>query len=242
MKNLNCSIRFDRLECLDYPKGRKSKPYLWFVFFKVDGSCVRLTDKFRLEGDGIFYHSEGSHGNLGGKEVGTGEHITIPSKVGGCELQLVPIHVPIFEQKTAATLGILAVLLEEHNVSDGGAEAGHNKLKNEVAIAVSESLEAFDPREIKFDDIEGSIQEYFQKRMDPYMVSIPKRVEKTIQKEQTLVQNLWSLVSKDQFIGVHVWNFSQNQLMLHNGRTELACEWNVPKLGHWKLRGEIQAS
>ncbi|MEM6726133.1 MAG: hypothetical protein AAF598_18970, partial [Bacteroidota bacterium] len=58
------------------------KPYLWLIYFKIDGEGIQLTKEFLLEGAPMFQFSEGSHGNLGIKSMGKKGRVDIPEKIG----------------------------------------------------------------------------------------------------------------------------------------------------------------
>ncbi len=239
LETLSLKIKFQELECVEYPKG-VSKPYLWMVQFKADGSCIKITDKFLLEGKADFQFSHGSHGNLATPTLTAGYKTAIPKSVGEWQIQLKPLRVPYFEQNLPATFGVLAVLLEENNVSDQGAEAGHTALNKEVVKAVGEVIKSFDPKQIKLDDIESSMKTFFESKIEPYTKSIPQKVINAIQEGQNIFQNIWSLVKKDEFIGVHVWTHTHSDFSKNKKQLLLEHTWKTKNLGAWKIRGTVE--
>lgn len=83
-----------------------------------------------LEGSATIFTTPGSHGNLGDTDVDEGDTIPIPPAIGFQQMTLTPIPVPDFVKQlgtddVTAIAGCIVVLMEEDNVSDDGAEAGH---------------------------------------------------------------------------------------------------------------------
>src|SRR5215468_8222407 len=92
---IRVNLELDTLKCYDEGDGWGSaEPYLWTVFFKVDGSTVHVTDSFTLSGPPTVETTPGSHGNLGDTDVDAGDTLTIPSAIGEYETILSPIPGP----------------------------------------------------------------------------------------------------------------------------------------------------
>jgi hypothetical protein len=91
---LNVQMEFENLTCErsdDWWGG--SEPYLWIVFFTIDGTTVRVLPTTRLTGTGMIASSNGSHGNLGVPEMNTGDVAPVPGTIGLFKTTLVPIPV-----------------------------------------------------------------------------------------------------------------------------------------------------
>ena len=85
-------IELDRIHCHDEGDGPGSaEPYLWTVFFKVDGETVAVNSALSLTGEGTIQVTPGSHGNLPNSDVDEGEDIAVPSSTGEWQSVLQPI-------------------------------------------------------------------------------------------------------------------------------------------------------
>ena len=125
---LDVWVRLDRIHCFDEGDGWGSaEPYLWPVFFKIDGETVSLTESLTLSGTATVVGTFGNHGNLGDTDVDAGDDLAIPEALGSWSTVLKPIPVPGslsgLIDDVAGTVGVVAVLMEEDNVTDGGAVA-----------------------------------------------------------------------------------------------------------------------
>ena len=159
MDTINLDFHFRHLRCLqDSSNGRSGPPYLWTIFFKVDGQGVRVKKNFKLTGKAKFSFSEGSHGNLGHRKPVEGETIEIPNAVGRWQTGLKPIAVPVFNRPFPALIGAISVLLSQGNVTAAGAEAGHQRLNQYVEEAINLSIQHFDPQKVDILNAENICQ------------------------------------------------------------------------------------
>jgi hypothetical protein len=120
--------------------------------------------------------------------------------------------------------------MEEDNVSDDGADAGHRALND----AVQNALDGIIPtlgvshRAVTDDDINqltGQIQ---------------SKVEDAIKNEQNVFENIWSWLNPDDTIGTKVWQFSGDDLLSANP-VALQQRWTNDN-GDWELFGEINTA
>src|SRR3954454_13449038 len=92
---LRVAIDLERIHCYDEGDGwGNAEPYLWTVFFKVDGDSVALTEGLTLTGHATVSGTPGSHGNLGDTDVDEGDDVPIPSAIGQWDTLMKPIPVP----------------------------------------------------------------------------------------------------------------------------------------------------
>jgi hypothetical protein len=76
-------MKLDHVHCHDEADGwGDTEPYLWTLFFKIDGDSVPLTGDLKLSGTTTVVTTTGSHGNLGTSDVNAGGDVPIPSPIG----------------------------------------------------------------------------------------------------------------------------------------------------------------
>lgn len=235
-------VQLKRLICHEEGNSwRKAEPYLWTIFFKIDGECLNLTPEFKLEGEALYQFSEGSHGNLGVDAVKAGESIHIPLDSGLFTTEVKPIEVPFFNYEIPGIIGVVAVLMEKENVSRAGAEAGHKALNDHVKHAVNQSIQNFDVKELDVENIQESIRHYFQSQVEGFVGGIEEAVELAVREAQNIFQNIWALIDKDDLIGYQIWDINQKELADNGNLIPLQKRWTSPELGDWELIGDIQA-
>jgi hypothetical protein len=125
-------MSLDEIRCNEEGDGFGSaEPYLWTVFFKIDGDSVIVGDDTFLQGECTIMASYGSHGNLGDRAVDAGDTLVVPRSIGEFRTTLRPIPLSEKLQEDHPTedarggaLGVVFVPLEEDQVTDAGARAG----------------------------------------------------------------------------------------------------------------------
>jgi hypothetical protein len=242
LDGINIKIKLQKLaHHRKIEKWGKAEPYLWVIFFKIDGTCVEITPQFRLDGHGTFQFMPGSHGNLGISSNNEDNIVTIPAHLGEWKTYLEPFQIPYFEQSAAGLAGVIAVLMEQNNVSFKGAEAGHQALNKKVEAAVNQSLMEFDPRYIDVNDVMPSIKRFFEAKVAQFTDTIQDDITNAIKSNQKLLRNLWSLVNPDNLIGYHVWNFNQKELLeSENHSIDFSNRWDSESHGDWEIFGNIK--
>lgn len=231
---LNIELELDRIVCHDEGDGWGSaEPYLWVVFFKVDGETLSVSEALTLNGNAFIQTTPGSHGNLGPGNVDAGDTITISAALGHFHTQLRPIPVPpAFHSVTedlSGQIGAIVVLMEEDNVSDDGAEAGHQALNNAVAARINQLIAglSFTNQDISDGDIEALSS------------GIEGQISGAIQQQQSFFENLWSFVNPDDQIGRAIFRFKHDDLA-SGGVTNFSHRWK--NQGDWEIFGHITAT
>jgi len=239
LQSIELKIALDKL--ILHKKSERwglSEPYLWNIFFRVDGDAIEINPNFTINGGGIFHTSKGSHNNLK-TTIHDTNTVNIPTEVGIWKTVLKPVKVPYFEQFVPGMIGVISVLMEENNVSNEGAEAGRVAFGQQVEKAMNGALKAFSPKSIDISDIQHSLSNYFQGQVGEFVDGIEKYVVDAIKKRQNILQNVWSLINSDNLVGFQVWNFSQQDILDNKGNIPLNHHWKSERYGHWEIQGEI---
>jgi hypothetical protein len=219
------------------PDPPKASPYLWIVFFKIDGETVQVTAGGTLSGQATVVSTKGSHGNLAAGVVHVGDTVSIPSGLGEWSTLLVPIPVdPAITALTGntefpATIGFVAVVMTQENVTDQAAEAGHQALNAGVQAALSDLLAGIKPgnQMISDDDINNAVSK------------IPDQVSHAIENAQSFSENLSILLtnSADKEMGHKIITWSQPQLQAPNDNQNISFE--VGSFSFWETDGTLNA-
>lgn len=228
-------LELDRLHCYDEGDGiGNAEPYLWTVFFKVDGDTVSLGDDLSLHGSVTMHTTPGSHGNLGDTDVDAGDNVTVPSAIGEWQTTLRPIPIPdwlaeLGVDKIGGVIGVAAVLMEEDWVSDSGAEAGHGALNDFVENAINTlipTLGILHP-EVTDEDI------------DALTAGAEDGISDAVQNAQSGWDNFVSWLNSDDQIGNKVWTFSHDDLV-ETPDQDFSKRWENE--GDWELFGHVHSS
>lgn len=247
------SMNLEKLICHEEGDGWGSaEPYMWVVFFRISGDDVEIvldeidfsttppTPSVKLEGAPLMQFSPGSHGNLPNHDVDAGETVPIPTAIGLFETEVKPIQFSADLQALAESLGIelpvddmpgfvgaAVVVMEEDNVTDGGAEAGHQALNTVIQERIQEII---DTRSIENADID-------QAEVDAIADSVSGAVRDAIANHQSWFQNLWAWLNSDDEIGHQVFLFNSDNL---TPSAALQRRWENE--GDWELTGLLTAS
>jgi hypothetical protein len=241
---LPTTIKLSSIHCRDEADGiGNAEPYLWTIFFKIDGETIKHTpNQLVLTGDAVFRFGPGSHENLGTHAVDPGDTVQIPAAIGEFHTQLQPI---ILTKGTTTipvpgVLGAVAVLMEEDNVSDSGAEQGHQALNNFVKKEINDFIHGINL--LQFIDVPNP-----QDKLNELIEAMKKKIQdgaagvvaKAIENAQGFWSNLWSGLNKDDKIGSAVWTFSQQDIVQRHYSIALNQRWRNE--GDWELFGAITA-
>lgn len=234
-KTLNVKITLDEIHCHDEGDGwGNAEPYLWTVFFKIDGGTVSITDALTLSGNATVHTTPGSHGNLDDTDVDAGDHVPIPIDIGEWQTNLKSIPAPpslesLLPDGFGGVIGVVCILMEEDNVTDDGAESGHSALNNAVQAALNNIIAT---RSFTNQDISEGELETFES-------DIKTAIENAIKDQQDFFENIWSWLNKDDTIGSKVFFFKQDDLQ-EDLEVDFSERWKNE--GDWELKGHITAS
>ena len=126
-----------------------AEPYLWPVFFKVDGDSYAF-DSVGLIGFPTVVPMNGKHGNLGDTDVDQGDRVLIPETLGMLETELKPIPVndPFFrgqigDDTIPGFIGAAAVLMEQDSWPDDFATTGYDAFVDAIRLGVGKMMASF---------------------------------------------------------------------------------------------------
>jgi hypothetical protein len=234
-------IALNPLDCRDQGEGSAAEPYLWTIFFKCDGSSLMVSDAGKIEGSALIFPTPGSHGNLNDDSVHSGDSVFIPARLGLFADSVLPIPVapsiqPLLKQEDLpGFFGVITVLMEEDNVTDDGAEAGHQALNAAVHTAVDAVLHS----------LGAGHTSITQEDIDSVTKGIDEAVRKAVRKQQNIFENIWSWVDPDDQIGNKTFVFNQDQFATPNhpeprvGSLGLSYRWRHPDHGDWEIHGAM---
>lgn len=231
---LNVQFDLTHIKCHDEGDGWGSaEPYLWTVFFLVDGSTISVNSGLTLSGNATMHFTPGSHGNLPNDDVDAGETVTIPAAIGEWQTLMKPIPVPppfdAVQPDVGGVVGVVCVLMEEDNVSDAGAAAGHTALNNAVRTAVNQIVAT---RTL-------TNQEVTEGELAQFETTIQNAVSNAVQNEQNFFENLWSWINPDDTIGFQVFLFKHDDLA-SKGTIAFSRRWKNE--GDWEIFGNVTAT
>lgn len=196
-------------------------PYLWTVFFKIDDANASGDPVATVVG------TSGSHGNLGINGVVAPDVIRIPQSIGLWEIGLnrLPNRQGTANGLVGAIIGVVAVLMEEDNVSDEGAEAGRRELTNQVQDVLN-GVAANLASAITFD-------------ADAFAAMIRSKVEDAIEAQQNILEDIWSWVNKDDFIGSLIWYKMYDDFVDDPASLPISNLWE-DNFTEWELTGRAE--
>ncbi|RMG97437.1 MAG: hypothetical protein D6706_08440 [Chloroflexi bacterium] len=231
---IRVELELDRIVVHDEGDGwGDAEPYLWTVFFKVDGETVSVTDALSLSGAPTVVTTPGSHGNLGTSDADEGDTIVIPSVIGEWSTILKPIPTPdslsALVEDVGGVVGVVAILMEEDNVSDDGAEAGHRALNEAVRNALQQIV---DTRSFSNQDVSDA-------EIEAFTDEIKTKIKDAIVDNQNFLENFWSWLNPDDTIGTKVWVFKHDDL---DPGTVINFSQRWRNEGDWEIFGHISST
>ena len=202
---LQTRISIDQVRCLEEGDGMGSaEPYVWLVFFKVDGERVSIGADAFAHGECQIVATDGSHGNLGSDDVDAGDILNVPHRIGEFRTSMRPIAFSEAPEREplGGQIGAVLVLLEEDQVSDNGAKAGYAALTDFAKKAI----------DAKVNELHLGKQEVNEDEINALIDAAIEAVEAEIRSVQDGSQNFWSWVDGDDRIGVKVLRFNHKDL------------------------------
>lgn len=120
------------------------EPYLWVLFFQVDGSTLhpgRPSEVSAAFSSPHGRHGIGSHRNLGGRSLRRGASVSVPDRLGLHTGRLVRIgELPEDITRFATLAGVIVVALEEDDSPESAVEAGRREFERAITDEVNASV------------------------------------------------------------------------------------------------------
>ena len=239
MLDLTIEFKLDRIDCHDEGDGPgKAEPYLWTVFFKVDGDTLVVNSDGPaapfLQGAPTVIGTPGNHGNLGTTDVDEGDHIVIPSIIREYRtvIKPIPLTTPLFGlSEVGGMIGCIVILMEEDNTSNAAIALGHEALDSTVrdqlaAVLGTLTMSKSEPSE---EDIAALTDQ------------IGSAVERAIGHGVSVFDWIAGFGNMDDQIGSALFKFSHKQLeATAGGAIPFSRRWDNE--GDWELFGHIRAT
>ncbi len=225
-------IKLDKIHCVDEGDFIGSaEPYLWTVFFKIDGDTVHVDSSLTLQGTATVVSTHGNHGNLGVHDVSAGDDVPIPPALGEFSTVLKPIPVDLLPDRTlSGVIGCIVVLLEEDETPLHAVQEGHAALNQAVQTALDELIPT----------LNFLHQEPTDAEIKALTDKVGKAVEDAISDNVSVWDWLFGFGNEDDKIGSKVFFKSQNDICqaLLDG-VPLFEDWDNE--GRWQISGRINA-
>jgi hypothetical protein len=239
MKNLKVDVKLDHIFCHDEGDGPGSaEPYLWAVYFKVDGETVVVnTDGPAppfLQGPPVVVGTPGNHANLGNTDVDEGDTVAIPAIIGEFHTTMTPIPLttPLLGvESVGGLLGAIVVLMEEDNTSGSAIAQGHAALDSSVRDRIAEVMGT----------LSISHQEPTEEEIQTLSDKVADAVKGAIGEGVSVLSWIGGFGNMDDEIGSAVFRFSHSQLEGMNGAPlPFSRRWDNE--GDWELFGSVTAT
>jgi len=234
MNILDVNLKLNNLHCYDEGDGIGSaEPYLWTVFFKIDGDTAVVNPSLALQGTATVVGTPGNHGDLPNHDVDPGENVPIPAAIGEFKTRLkpIPLQTPIGDFKeVGGVMGAITVLMEEDNTPNSAIAKGHVALDK----AVQDSLNALIPT------LNFGHQEPTDAEIEAMKKTIGDAVSKAIADDVSVWDWLGGLGNMDDQIGAEVFRFSHTQLEAQ-GVSGIGIQKRFNNEGDWELQGRVTA-
>lgn len=243
---LDLKIALKNLHCHDEGDGAgNAAPYLWPVFFKIDGHGYAVRSAAAgLAGSPVIESREGGHGNLGrsedGKTVNAGHDVAIPAGIGVWKSALKPI--PILDKTLRARFGddlpgfagVVVVLMEEDGWPDDVPRKAYAALVSAVSKGVTEVAAEF--RHAMTAPTKAEIEADLAAIKD----AAAGKVTKAVKAAMSDSEKVWfaTFGDNDDLIGSQGWVFGYDELATQV--IDISQRWR--REGDWTLTGSVTST
>ena len=227
MDPVRANISLTRIHC--YDEGDfigSAEPYLWTVFFKIDGETCRViqvNSGFQLDGTSTVVGTPGNHGDLNNTDVNAGDDVEIPFSLGEFSTVLLPIPP---QNLFPPIVGAVIVLMEQDNSPDSAVAKGHEALNDAVRQKLDELIPTLVMHQPTPEEINAIVNQ------------IADAVKKTIFDESGgwLGFVFEQIFNPDDLIGVHHFLAKAQDLLATDG-IDVGQRWHNE--GDWEIFGQV---
>jgi hypothetical protein len=214
-----------------------AEPYLWPVFFKVDGDSYAV-DNVGLIGFPTIIDTNGKHGNLNDDDVGENDQVFVPAAVGNQTVLLkpIPINDPVLRSLLGTDdlpgiAGVVFVLMEEDGWPDDFATTGYNALIEAVRLGVAKAVASFQHASATPTDDE------IDEQIADVKTLAAKMVKGLILEHMTggQIGGFGTVRNNDDQIGMDIWRVDQDEFARLNSRG-FQSDFNNSD-GKWTVKG-----
>lgn len=240
---LNLKILLENVHCHDEGDGwGNAEPYLWPIFFKIDGDSYAVEAGSGLIGFPTIESRNGHHGNLNNTDVDAGNDVQVPETLGLWQTTLkpIPINDPFIKSLIGEDLpgiaGVIVVLMEEDNWPDSLADIGYNALVNSVQLAVAKVAAGF--QKATHAPTKPEIDAAIQTVKDTASSMVHDAVKGTMSGWQLLWYGTFG--NNDDTIGSEVWTFDHDAFA-QKAVNEFSRRWSGDESGDgdWDISGSF---
>ncbi|WP_433622015.1 hypothetical protein [Nocardia sp. CA-120079] len=240
---LNVKIALKNLHCHDEGDGLgNAAPYLWPVFFKVDGEGYAVRSATAgLAGAPVIEARPGGHGNLGrseeGKTVNVGHNVGVPAALGTWDSTLKPI--PIVDETLRARFGndlpgfagVVVVLMEEDGWPGDVPRKAYAALVAAVSKGVTEVAAEFQHA------MTAPTKAEIETKLAAIKDAAADKVTKAVKAAMSDPEKVWfaTFGDNDDLIGSHGWVFGYDELSAPV--IDFSQRWRNE--GDWTLTGSV---
>lgn len=238
----NLEVLLQEVHCHDEGDGwGNAEPYIWTVFFKVDGDNFAVQAGSGLIGSPTIVSSNGSHGNLGNTDVDAGNVVPVPEAVGSWTTKLKPIPINdaglralLGEDDLPAIAGVVVALMEEDGWPDHLANTGYTAFVDAVHLAVVKVAASFQHA------LAAPTPEQIKEQIDVVKASAATSVEAAVKNAMSGWQLAWygTFGNNDDTIGTEAFTTTGDQLVATPAIT-INRRWSGDESGDgdWEIDG-----
>jgi hypothetical protein len=235
---LNLKINLENIHCHDEGDGwGNAEPYLWPVFFKIDGDSYVIGPGTGLVGFPVIESRFGDHGNLNDTSVDEGDNVSIPEALGSWENRLKPI--PVLDETIRQLLGeddipgiagVVVVLMEEDSWPNSLATTAYSALVNAVTLAVAQVAQGFQHA------LSVPTKEQIDQAIQTVKDTAARMVKDAVKGEMSGWQLIWygTFGNNDDTIGSEAWVFTHQDFQA-SPSISFSRRWKSE--GDWELNG-----